>query len=69
MAGNEFRAVLFVDCDFSEMTTAGATFDECTFRNVRFNASVHTGTAFTNRVRCASGRGGWTGRSSTFLVG
>ncbi|MDF2848281.1 MAG: pentapeptide repeat-containing protein, partial [Oerskovia sp.] len=44
--GETFERVAFGDCDFSEITTTGATFTECTFRNVRFNASTHTDSAF-----------------------
>ena len=36
----------FVDVDFSEATTRGATFESCAFHNCRFNASRHENSAF-----------------------
>lgn len=46
---------MFVDVDMTEMTSTGAVFEECTFREVELNASTHTDTAFTNCnfVRCS----------------
>ncbi len=42
-------SVSFVDLDLTETTsTAGLVFEECVFRNARFNASAHTGAAFIN---------------------
>ncbi|WP_424638995.1 pentapeptide repeat-containing protein [Embleya sp. AB8] len=38
----------FLDTDWTEVVNEGAVFDECTFAGVRFNASRHTGAAFTN---------------------
>ncbi|WP_194894319.1 pentapeptide repeat-containing protein [Catenulispora pinisilvae] len=48
VTGETFERVAFLDVDFTEMATEGATFTECTFRGCRFNASVHTGSAFVN---------------------
>lgn len=47
--------VLFVDVDMTEMTNNGSVFEECTFRGVRFNCSVHENAAFVNCtfVRCS----------------
>src|SRR5664279_4692055 len=39
---------LFDGADFVEATTEGATFTNCVFRQVRFNASTHTSSTFTN---------------------
>lgn len=44
--GGACEGVTFVDCDLSEITTAGVVFTGCTFRGVRFNASRHRTTAF-----------------------
>ncbi|WP_406280905.1 pentapeptide repeat-containing protein [Embleya sp. NBC_00896] len=38
----------FLDTDWTEVVNEGAVFDECTFAGVKFNASRHTGAAFTN---------------------
>jgi uncharacterized protein YjbI with pentapeptide repeats len=38
----------FVDVDMTELATAGARFEECTFTGVRLNASRHTGSALVN---------------------
>ena len=43
-----FERVAFLDVDFTEVVSEGATFSECVFRGCRFNASVHTGSAFAN---------------------
>ena len=43
-----FEHVAFLDVDFTEVVSEGATFSECVFRGCRFNASVHTGSAFAN---------------------
>src|SRR4051812_43296794 len=45
---DNFEKVLFVDCDLTEIENTGATFTECVFRNVRFNASRHRDAAFVN---------------------
>lgn len=45
--GDRFERVLYVDCDFTELRNSGAVFSECTFRNVKFNASWHRDAAFT----------------------
>ncbi|MBB5872447.1 uncharacterized protein YjbI with pentapeptide repeats [Allocatelliglobosispora scoriae] len=39
----------FEHVDLTEATSAGAVFEECTFGNVKFNASRHTDSAF---LRC-----------------
>lgn len=44
---------LFVDGDLTEVITRGATFVDCTFRNVRFNVSRHHASAF---LRCTFSR-------------
>ena len=49
--GEDLGAVRFVDCtftnlDLSEVTTAGAHFESCTFHGGRFNASTHRSSAF-----------------------
>ncbi len=38
----------FYDTDWTEVENDGGIFDACTFSGVRFNASRHTGAAFTN---------------------
>jgi fluoroquinolone resistance protein len=48
VAGETFERVTFLDVDFTEMVSEGATFAECVFRGCRFNASSHTGSAFAN---------------------
>src|SRR5688500_1177428 len=49
LTGHSEARVLYIDVDLTESTsTAGLVFDECTFRDVRFNASAHRGAAFTN---------------------
>lgn len=48
MSGERHVRVAFVDVDLTEAVAAGASFDECTFRDCRFNASQHTDTAFVN---------------------
>jgi uncharacterized protein YjbI with pentapeptide repeats len=40
--------VAFVDLDLCETTLQGVEFQECTFRNVRFNCSVQTAIAYVN---------------------
>jgi uncharacterized protein YjbI with pentapeptide repeats len=41
--------IAFRDVDLTETTsTAGATFTDCVFREVRFNVSLHAGAAFAN---------------------
>jgi fluoroquinolone resistance protein len=46
--GETFDRVAFVGVDLTEATTRGCSFTECTFRDVRFNVSLHTDTAFVN---------------------
>jgi len=49
LTGRVDSRVLFADVDLTESTSsAGSVFDECVFRNVRFNAAVLQGAAFTN---------------------
>ena len=43
-----FSRVAFVEVDLSEVVTEGSVFEECTFRGVKFNVSLHTSTAFLN---------------------
>lgn len=50
--GEEFIGRRFVRCEFHEIdltesVTRGATFTDCVFGNVRFNASKHFQSAFT----------------------
>ena len=45
-SGQTYRRVLFVDSDLTEVENRGGVFEECTFRGVRFNASVHLEAAF-----------------------
>lgn len=40
--------VLFTDMDLTEATLQGMVFNECTFRRVQFNCSVHRDGAFVN---------------------
>jgi fluoroquinolone resistance protein len=47
-ADDRFTRYSFLDTDWTEVATSGTVFDECTFAGVRFNASRHTGAAFTN---------------------
>ena len=48
ISGQSHTRVKFVDLDMTEITNNGAVFTECTFRNTRFNASIHTDSAFLN---------------------
>jgi fluoroquinolone resistance protein len=49
LTGRVESRVLYRDVDLTESTsTSGLVFDECVFRDVRFNASSHAGAAFTN---------------------
>ncbi len=52
--GESHERVEFVDVDMTEAVTRRSVFSECVFRGVRFNASEHVSTAFTNCVftRC-----------------
>jgi len=54
-SGQTYSRVLFIDSDLTEVTNQGGVFEECTFRGVRFNASIHTDAAFVNCtfVRCS----------------
>lgn len=49
-AAERFDNCVFVDCDMTEISTAGTIFDHCEFRNVALNASVHDTTRFDNCV-------------------
>jgi fluoroquinolone resistance protein len=40
--------VEYVDVDMTELTTRRAVFEQCSFRDVRLNASVHEASAFLN---------------------
>lgn len=42
------QSTLFVDLDLTEVQNVGASFNECTFRRARFNASTHHSGAFVN---------------------
>ena len=55
--------VEYVDVDMTELTTRRAVFEECTFRDVRLNASVHEASAFLNCtfVNCNLFDAGFTG--------
>ncbi len=48
LSGTEHVAVAFLETDLTTASGSGATFTDCTFRGVRFNASVWTSSAFTN---------------------
>jgi fluoroquinolone resistance protein len=48
LSGRRFEAVLFTDVDLADVTVRKASFDGCTFRDIRFNASTHVDAAFTN---------------------
>ena len=48
VSGSRFDTVLFADVDLSDFENRGGTFDACTFRGIRFNASTHLDAAFTN---------------------
>ena len=45
LSGQRHARVAFVEVDLVEVTNNGGVFDECTFRDVRFNASTHTDAA------------------------
>ncbi|MFC1403924.1 MULTISPECIES: pentapeptide repeat-containing protein [Streptacidiphilus] len=47
-AADRFTGYSFLDTDWTEVVSSGTVFDECTFAGVRFNASRHSGAAFTN---------------------
>ena len=47
-AADRFTRYSFLDTDWTEVVSSGTVFDECTFAGVRFNASRHSGAAFTN---------------------
>jgi fluoroquinolone resistance protein len=49
LADREYRRCQFFDADLTEAQSQGVVFTECTFGNVRFNASRHTDSAF---IRC-----------------
>ncbi len=48
ISGASHARVLFLDLDLTEVEEEGASFEECVFRRVRFNASVHRRAAFVN---------------------
>jgi fluoroquinolone resistance protein len=48
LSGSHHDAVLFDGVDLSDVVVRGALFADCTFREVRFNASRLIDTAFTN---------------------
>jgi fluoroquinolone resistance protein len=48
VSGSRYDAVLFTDVDLSDFEDRGASFDACSFRGIRFNASSHVDAAFTN---------------------
>lgn len=54
-SGQTYTRVLFIDSDFTELNNQRGVFEECVFRGVRFNASVHLEAAFVNCtfVRCS----------------
>src|SRR4051812_9081530 len=47
LGAGEFVECAFVDCDLTEVTSSGATFDRCEFRGVQLNASTHERSRFT----------------------
>lgn len=49
LADRAYQKCVFLDVDLTEAVSQGARFEECTFGNVRFNASRHTDSAF---LRC-----------------
>jgi uncharacterized protein YjbI with pentapeptide repeats len=46
--GDTFTDVTFLEADLSEVATASALFDGCSFKGVRLNGSVHRASAFVN---------------------
>ncbi|SDY25940.1 Uncharacterized protein YjbI, contains pentapeptide repeats [Modestobacter sp. DSM 44400] len=48
VSGQHHARVAFIDVDLTEVVDTGAVFDECTFRDCRFNLSTHTDAAFLN---------------------
>lgn len=48
ISGETHTRIAFLDLDLTEIVNTGAVFNECTFRRARFNASVHTESAFMN---------------------
>jgi uncharacterized protein YjbI with pentapeptide repeats len=49
LTGVTHERVEFVDVDLTESTSAsGLVYDACVFRQVKFNVSVHSGSAFVN---------------------
>ena len=48
LSGSRHDAVLFDGVDLSDVVERGASFVDCTFREVRFNGSSHVDAAFTN---------------------
>lgn len=48
LTGETYRRVLFVDVDMTELINRGSSFEECSFRNVRFNVSEHEDALFLN---------------------
>jgi fluoroquinolone resistance protein len=49
LGDRRYQRCRFAGVDLTEASSHGAVFEECTFINVRFNASRHTDTAF---LRC-----------------
>jgi uncharacterized protein YjbI with pentapeptide repeats len=45
-----FESCVFIDCDFTEVSTRGTIFDRCEFIGVAFNASTHDTTRFDNCI-------------------
>ena len=43
ISGTEHANVAFIDVDMTELINRGASFTECVFRGVRFNASTAFG--------------------------
>ena len=48
LSNETHERVLFADIDLTEATLTGMVFNECTFRRVQFNCSVHRDGAFVN---------------------
>ena len=48
LGGYTATGIAFIGVDLSEITTDTATFEDCTFRDVRFNVSHHSRSGFLN---------------------
>ena len=70
ISGEIHRRVLFQDVDLTELSDHGSSFEECQFRNVRFNVSVHEDARFLNCVfsRCSFFDATFTGCKLTGCV-